>query len=57
MLQMLFGGLLLTGIPILMGDWNGHVGADASAYNEVHGGHGFGARNSEGESILEFAVA
>ena len=42
-----------TEIPILVGDWNGHVGADAGAYNEVHGGHGFGARNSEGESILE----
>ena len=37
-----------TEIPILVGDWNGHVGADAGAYNEVHGGHGFGARNSEG---------
>ena len=46
-----------TEIPILVGDWNGHVGADAGAYNEVHGGHGFGARNSEGERILEFAVA
>ena len=34
-----------------------NVGADAGAYNEVHGNHGFGASNSEGESILEFAVA
>ena len=31
-----------TEIPILVGDWNSHVGADAGAYYEVHGGHGFG---------------
>jgi len=47
----------LIEISTLLGDWNGHVGADASAYNEVYGGHDFGARNSEGERILEFAVA
>ena len=40
-----------------MGDWNGHVGADAYGYRDVHGGHGFGERNVEGECVLEFALA
>ena len=42
---------------IIVGDWNGHVGVDADAYMEAHGGHGFGVRNAEGERVLEFAVA
>ena len=40
-----------------LGDWNGHVGAKASSYENVHGGQGFGSRNAEGERILEFALA
>ena len=40
-----------------LGDWNGHVGADACGYRDVHGGHGFGIRNVEGECVLEFALA
>ena len=40
-----------------LGDWNGHVGAKASSYEDAHGGHGFGSRNAEGERILEFALA
>ena len=40
-----------------LGDWNGHVGASANGYEDVHGSHGFGTRNSEGVSILEFAMA
>ena len=40
-----------------LGDWNGHVGADACGYRDVHGGHGFGKRNAEGECVLEFALA
>ena len=40
-----------------LGDWNGHVGAVACGYEDVHGGHGYGIRNAEGERILEFALA
>ena len=42
---------------IVVGDWNGHVGADAGVYGAAHGGQGFGTRNTEGERVLEFAVA
>ena len=40
-----------------LGDWNGHVGAAADGYENVHGGRGYGDRNTEGERILEFATA
>jgi hypothetical protein len=30
-------------------------GAEALGFEEVHGGHGFGNRNLEGELLLEFA--
>ena len=40
-----------------LGDWNGHVGAAADGYEDVHGGHGFGKRNTYGERILDFAQA
>lgn len=40
-----------------IGDWNGHVGTESGAYREAHGGHGYGVRNTEGERILEFAIA
>ena len=30
-------------------DWNGHVGATACGYEDVHGGHGFGIRNAKRE--------
>ena len=40
-----------------LGDWNGHVGAAAGGYENVHGGRGYGDRNTEGERILEFATA
>ncbi len=42
---------------VLGGDFNGHVGRDSDGYEGVHGGYGYGVRNSEGESILEFCVA
>ena len=39
--------------------WNtlGHVGALADGYEGVHGGSGFGVRNTEGVRILEFGDA
>ena len=46
-----------TDVLFCIGDWNGHVGAAACGYENVHGGHGYGERNTEGERILEFATA
>ena len=42
---------------VVAGDFNCHVGADALGYEGVHGGHGFGQRNVEGEMLLELASA
>ncbi|XP_070017761.1 uncharacterized protein [Nicotiana sylvestris] len=39
------------------GDFNGHIGATAGGYGEVHGGFGFGERNGGGTSLLDFAKA
>ena len=44
-------------ILIPCGDWNGHIGKVSAGYDGVHGGHGFGERNQEGERVLEFAAA
>ncbi|XP_070028580.1 uncharacterized protein [Nicotiana sylvestris] len=38
-------------------DFNGHIGAVAGSYGEVHGGFGFGDRNGGGTSLLDFAKA
>ena len=38
-------------------DLNGHIGKYANSFENVHGGCGYGDRNTEGERILEFAVA
>ena len=46
-----------TEVLICLGDWNGHVGAAADGYENVHGGHGYGIRNTDGERLLEFATA
>src|SRR6267154_2195756 len=42
---------------VIGGDMNGHVGAKADGYESVHGGKGYGERNTEGEMLLEFADA
>ncbi|ESO02831.1 hypothetical protein HELRODRAFT_174255 [Helobdella robusta] len=42
---------------VLLGDLNGHVGADADGYEGVHGGWGYGIRNEEGRRVLELADA
>src|SRR6267154_1811727 len=38
---------------VIGGDMNGHVGAKADGYEGVHGGKGYGERNTEGEMLLE----
>ena len=40
---------------ILGADMNGRVGKRRDGYEEVHGGHGFGVRNEDGEYVLEMA--
>ena len=40
---------------IIGADLNGRVGRRRDGYEEVHGGHGFGVRNEDGEYILEMA--
>ena len=40
---------------MVCGDFNGHVGQSIDGFEGVHGGSGFGARNLEGEVLLEFA--
>ncbi|XP_071709150.1 uncharacterized protein [Rutidosis leptorrhynchoides] len=42
---------------IIGGDLNGHIGAEVEGYRGAHGGFGYGVRNEEGRSILEFAIA
>ena len=39
------------------GDFNGHIGVDASGYVKAHEGFGFGERNNREVSVLDFAVA
>jgi len=40
---------------VLAGDFNGHVGKEVEGFGGVHGGQGYGVRNSEGNRLLEFA--
>jgi len=40
---------------VIGGDLNGHVGHTREGYERHHGGEGFGERNEEGVSILDFA--
>ena len=44
-------------ILILLGDWNSNVGKSSAGYEGVYGGHGWGTRNTEDESSLEFALS
>ena len=53
---------MLTDIPedertVVAGDFNGHVGQRNAGFERVHGGYGNGVRNSEGEKLIDFAVA
>ncbi|KFD54743.1 hypothetical protein M513_04443 [Trichuris suis] len=53
---------LISSIPeeeyLLLGaDLNGHVGKMKDDAGACHGGHGYGARNQEGERIIDFVSA
>ncbi|VDL75422.1 unnamed protein product [Nippostrongylus brasiliensis] len=41
----------------IAGDLNGHVGTGRRGLERVHGGRGVGAKNEDGERILDLAVA
>ena len=56
-LQKCISKLTFSEILIPLGDWNGHVVEKAGGFENVHGGFGYGTRNSEGERILEFEIA
>ncbi|XP_047259873.1 craniofacial development protein 2-like [Capsicum annuum] len=50
---------VVRGVPsseniIIAGDFNGHIGVLPGGYDDVHGGFGFGHRNSEGVALLYF---
>ena len=42
---------------VISGDWNGHIDANSSGFEEVHGGQAFGQTNTKGGRVLRFAVA
>ena len=44
-------------LVIIAGDLNGHVGKASEGYEGIHGGRGYGTRDTEGERILELASA
>jgi hypothetical protein len=52
---------LVSSVPIseklfIGGDLNGHVGSTRVCFDWVHEGFGYGSRNQEGDSILNFVV-
>ena len=44
-------------LVMIDGDFNGHVGKDASGYDGIQSDFGYGVRNLEGEKILEMGSA
>ena len=54
-LEDMVGKVKKSEVLVIGGDLNGHVGKDCDGYDEVHGGHGYGERNEEGEKILDMA--
>ena len=47
---------LSTEVILVAADFNGHVGRAAETYERVHGGFGYGLRNTEGENILRTRI-
>jgi len=42
-------------MAVFAGDMNGHIGGSNVGYDGIHGGFGYGSRNTDGSRILEFA--
>ncbi|XP_060210982.1 uncharacterized protein LOC132638000 [Lycium barbarum] len=51
------GSILPSKKLFVGGDFNGHIGSVSRGYDDVHEGFGFGDRNEEGVSLLDFAKA
>ena len=47
------GSIPASELIVVGGDLNGHVGTNVDG---VHGGHGFGERNADGERILQMVI-
>ena len=50
---------VVRGVPssekiVVAGDFNGHIGALPGGFGDVHGGFGFGERNEERATLLDF---
>ncbi|XP_066982168.1 craniofacial development protein 2-like [Macrobrachium rosenbergii] len=42
---------------VIGGDLNGHIGRSRENISRIHGGHGMGEMNEEGELIVDFALS
>ena len=51
----LFSGIHKQDSTFIGSNMNDHVGRNADGYGGVHGGMGFGTRNAECKSIIEFS--
>jgi len=51
------GSIPASELIVVGGDLNGYVGTNVDGYDGVHGEHGFGERNADGQRILEFCDA
>ena len=56
-LERVISGISTDEELVVCGDFNCHVGTSADGFDGVHGGKGYGARNAEGEMLLELAAA
>jgi hypothetical protein len=54
-MEALVRALPITERIVIGADMNGHVGVNSGDYEGVHGGHGFGDINEEGNTCLEMA--
>ncbi|XP_019236209.1 PREDICTED: craniofacial development protein 2-like [Nicotiana attenuata] len=54
-IKLVIGECTLNVVSAYAPDFNGHIGAAAGSYGEVHGGFGLGDRNGGGTSLLDFA--
>jgi len=44
-------------LVLIGGDSNSHIGTERNGFERIHGGHGYGALNVNGEHTLQFAQA
>ena len=53
--------LVISTVPsetlLIAGDFNGHVGQNSQGFSRHRGGYGYGTRNQEGMTVLDFYAA